>query len=98
MRKIMSRRWLLTLTAALAAVGLARGAEADEPKGGPPEFKHLKYRLVGPAAGGRVARAVGVPGDPLTCYAATAAGGVWKSADGGFTWKPVFDSQPVSSV
>jgi photosystem II stability/assembly factor-like uncharacterized protein len=39
-----------------------------------------------------------VPGDPLTCYAATASGGVWKSSDGGIQWKPLFDQQPVSSI
>src|SRR5436305_2123202 len=62
------------------------------------EFAALKYRLVGPFAGGRVCRSCGVPGDPLTYYAASASGGVWKSADGGLTWKPVFDDQPTSSV
>jgi photosystem II stability/assembly factor-like uncharacterized protein len=73
-------------------------ADEPEPKGGPPEFKHLKYRLVGPAAGGRVSRACGIPGDPLTYYAATSAGGVWKSSDGGVNWKPIFDDQPISSI
>ncbi|MBA3948768.1 MAG: glycosyl hydrolase, partial [Acidobacteria bacterium] len=56
------------------------------------------YRLIGPAAGGRVSRAAGVPGDPSTYYAATASGGVWKSSDGGTTWHSVFDDQPVSSI
>jgi photosystem II stability/assembly factor-like uncharacterized protein len=40
----------------------------------------------------------GVPGDPLTYYAATASGGVWKSEDAGIRWKPVFDDQPTSSI
>ncbi len=37
-------------------------------------------------------------GDPLTFYAATAQSGVWKSADGGHEWKPVFDEQPLLST
>jgi photosystem II stability/assembly factor-like uncharacterized protein len=64
----------------------------------PKELRALKYRLIGPAAGGRVSRVAGVPGDPTTYYAATASGGVWKSVDGGTTWKPVFDDQPISSI
>jgi photosystem II stability/assembly factor-like uncharacterized protein len=63
-----------------------------------PELKGLKYRLLGPAWGGRVARAAGVPGQPGVYYAATASGGVWKSVDGGLAWNPVFDEQPVSSM
>jgi photosystem II stability/assembly factor-like uncharacterized protein len=82
----------------LFALGAAATAEEDKPKGGPEEFKHLKYRLIGPAAGGRVSRSCGVPGDPLTYYAATSAGGVWKSSDGGIHWKPIFDDQPTSSI
>ena len=87
-------RWMLPLV--LLAVALPVLAE-DKPKG-PPEYAALQYRLVGPYAGGRVSRACGVAGDPLTYYAATASGGVWKSIDGGQSWKPIFDDQPTSSI
>jgi photosystem II stability/assembly factor-like uncharacterized protein len=84
------------LVAGITAQETAKPADADD--GTPKEFKALKYRLIGPAGGGRVSRASGVPGDPTTYWAATASGGVWKSTDSGVTWKPVFDDQPVSSI
>src|SRR6266545_304252 len=98
MNALAQRLFASFLIIGIAVAGTVRAADEDEPKGGPPEFKYLKFRQVGPAAGGRVSRACGVPGDPLTFYAATAAGGVWKSSDGGVRWKPVFDDQPISSI
>jgi photosystem II stability/assembly factor-like uncharacterized protein len=90
----MPIRYLFPLILLGIAGSQAQFATADEPK----DFAAMKYRLVGPFAGGRVCRASGVPGDPLTYYAATASGGVWKSIDGGHVWKPIFDDQPTSSV
>jgi photosystem II stability/assembly factor-like uncharacterized protein len=80
-----------------ASLGAQNAASPDRPDS-PKEFKALKYRNIGPAAGGRVARATGVPGNPAVFYAATASGGVWKSIDGGTTWRSVFDDQPISSI
>src|SRR5262249_55471031 len=56
------------------------------------------FRNIGPAAGGRVCRAAGVPGDPLTWYAATASSGLWKSEDGGLSWKSLMDDMPTSTL
>src|SRR5947208_588688 len=82
------------LFVSISAQDVAKPARPESPK----EFKALKYRNIGPAAGGRVSRAAGVPGNPLIYYAATASGGVWMSTDAGTTWKSVFDDQPVSSI
>ena len=96
MRTARPIAFVFPLVLALAA-GTAVAAE-EEPSKGPKELLGLEYRLIGPPAGGRVSRVAGVPGDPLTYYAATASGGVWKSVDGGIRWKPVFDDQPTSSI
>ena len=34
----------------------------------------------------------------ITLFVGAASGGVWKSLDGGTTFKPVFDKQPVQSI
>ena len=34
----------------------------------------------------------------LTVYIGSASGGVWKSVNGGTTYKPMFDKQPVQSI
>ena len=57
----------------------------------------LRFRYIGPV-GNRVIAAAGVPGDPLIYYAGAASGGIFKTTDGGMTWAPIFDGQPVSSV
>src|SRR5262245_38281218 len=87
------------LAGVLALAGLAWALPGAAAEAAPPAaLQNLKYRLIGPAAGGRVCRVAGVPGDPQVCYAATASGGVWKSTDGGLTWKPISDDLPVSSI
>lgn len=61
-------------------------------------FSGLKWRLIGPFRGGRAAAAAGVPGDPNTFYFGAVDGGMWKTTNGGVTWTPIFDNQPVASI
>jgi photosystem II stability/assembly factor-like uncharacterized protein len=59
----------------------------------------LKARSIGPAGmSGRVAAIDAVVSDPAIIWVGSASGGVWKSTDGGITWAPVFDDQPVASI
>ncbi|MFQ5640519.1 MAG: glycosyl hydrolase [bacterium] len=54
-------------------------------------YSALEYRNIGPFRGGRSAAVTGVAGDPLTFYFGGTGGGVWKTTDGGQTWKNVSD-------
>ncbi len=57
----------------------------------------LAPRPIGPAVmSGRIAAIAGVASDPVTLYLGSAGGGVWKSSDGGTTFKPIFDQYPQS--
>ena len=59
----------------------------------------LEWRSIGPAnMGGRVADVEGVPGDPNVVYVASASGGLWKTTNGGVTWKPIFERQGTLSI
>ena len=59
----------------------------------------LKARSIGPAAiSGRVAAIDAIASNPNHIVVGAATGGVWISENGGLTWKPVFDDQPVASI
>lgn len=74
-------------------------ASDREPGFDPAWLAGLKARLIGPAGmSGRVTAIAAHPRDPMTVYAGAATGGVWKSANGGTTWTPVFDDQPVHAI
>ena len=65
----------------------------------PPElYSGLKWRLIGPFRGGRVAAVAGIPGSSTTFYFGSVSGGVWQTTDAGVVWKPIFDGQPVASI
>ncbi len=59
----------------------------------------MKARAIGPAAmSGRIAAIEAVESNPEVIYVGGAASGVWKSVNGGNTWHPIFDDQPVHSI
>jgi hypothetical protein len=65
----------------------------------PDLFAGLKARAIGPAAvGGRITAIDAVHTDPNRMIIGVATGGVWMTGNGGLTWTPVFDDQPVASI
>jgi photosystem II stability/assembly factor-like uncharacterized protein len=89
------------LTLALAVVAAAQGVQpAAAVKVDSETISGLGARNIGSAAmSGRIAALDAVQeGNRLTIYVGTASGGVWKSVNGGTTYKPVFDKQSVQSI
>src|SRR5205814_7065844 len=86
---------LVSVTLALSAAAQGRGRAKQRPVAPPAStavtvtvgadsLNNVKFRNLGPSVGGgRVAAVVGVPGDRNTYYVGAAAGGVWKTTDGG---------------
>jgi photosystem II stability/assembly factor-like uncharacterized protein len=71
----------------------------SNPSGTSPRFKALRWRLVGPFRGGRVVAVAGDPTKALVSYFGGVNGGVWKTTNGGQTWRNVTDGKSdVSSV
>ena len=92
--------------ACAVALAVAARATAQTPQPGAPAkvdsetISGLGARNIGSAAmSGRIAAVDAVwEGPRLTVYVGAASGGVWKSVNGGTTFKPVFDKQPVQSI
>ncbi|MGH9749987.1 MAG: VPS10 domain-containing protein, partial [Candidatus Polarisedimenticolia bacterium] len=78
----------------LAAAALPAAGETYDAK----LLQGLRWRLIGPYRGGRALTAVGVTGQPHTYYFGAVGGGVWKTTNGGMSWEPLFDKQPVASI
>src|SRR5215210_4340140 len=109
----MNRRLTRWLSSTLFGLTLAASftASAQTPRPAGPQsnapvkvdaetVSGLGARNIGSAQmSGRVAALDAVQeGQRLTVYVGSASGGVWKSVNGGTTFKPVFDKQPVQSI
>ncbi len=51
----------------------------------------MRYRMIGPARGGRVTAVAGVIQEPRTFYMGSTGGGVWKTTDAGASWQNISD-------
>lgn len=60
-------------------------------------YASLSYRHIGPP-GNRASAVVGEPGNPAVAYIGAASGGIWKTADGGVSWNPIFDDQDAQAI
>jgi photosystem II stability/assembly factor-like uncharacterized protein len=93
---------ILRYTSAVLALVLAGAARAQAPtvQFDSQTLAGLGARNIGSAAmSGRISCLDAVhENGRLTIYVGAASGGVWKSKDGGTTFKPVFDKQPVQSI
>jgi photosystem II stability/assembly factor-like uncharacterized protein len=93
MARSARRRWTEAGLGTLLTASMAH-AEIDAER-----LAGLRARSIGPAGmSGRVAAIDAVASDPDTVWAGASTGGVWKSVNGGLTWTPVFDDQPVHAV
>src|SRR4030088_255939 len=63
----------------------------------PSIFASLTWRSIGPPRGGRSIASAGSSARPLEYYFGAVGGGLWKTTDGGLTWRPVTDGQLHSS-
>ncbi|MEM7513698.1 MAG: glycosyl hydrolase, partial [Bacteroidota bacterium] len=61
-------------------------------------YDAMEYRLVGPFRGGRSCAVTGVKGIPNRFYFGSTGGGVWRTDDGGSTWKNVSDGYFGGSI
>src|ERR1044071_3536013 len=109
MKTKLIRRLSSAVFAAALSAGAVASAQTPQPanpqSNGPVKvdsetISGLGARNIGSAQmSGRVAAiAAAREGQRLTICVGSASGGVWKSVNGGTTYKPVFDKQPVQSI
>jgi photosystem II stability/assembly factor-like uncharacterized protein len=95
----MQRFAIPALAFALAATTPALASATGTPHAVPAAMlSGLQWRFIGPFRGGRVLAVAGVPGDMRHAYFGAVDGGIWETTNGGVTWAPIFDGEPVASI
>jgi len=88
------KKFLIILSSSLILAASLTAGSID-----PQLLSGLKPRAIGPAnMSGRIGAVDAVASNPNIIYVGGADGGVFKSVNGGLSWTPVFDDQPVSSI
>ena len=87
----------LGLTLGLTLAGKLSAQVLPESRADSVRFHGMAWRSIGPNRGGRSIAVAGSSSRPLEYYFGATGGGLWKTADGGQTWKPVTDKQIRSS-
>jgi len=81
-----------TALCVFAATGLAQSPYETA-------LKNLRFRSIGPAVmGGRTDDFAVVESDPRIIYLGAAAGGLFKTVNGGQSWQALFEDQPNPSI
>jgi photosystem II stability/assembly factor-like uncharacterized protein len=95
----MRTKRLILAAAALscAAVGLTLPASAGAQQYDDALFGSLSWTNAGIARGGRSTAVAGSDARPMEFYFGAVGGGLWKTTDGGNTWRPMTDGQITSS-
>jgi photosystem II stability/assembly factor-like uncharacterized protein len=88
---------LLVVLYSLSSRGPSSVNAQDEPKKPSGPFGALEWRSIGPQRGGRSIAVAGSAARPNEYYFGATGGGLWKTTNGGATWKPVTDAQLTSS-
>ncbi|MEN3333197.1 MAG: hypothetical protein V7641_2562 [Blastocatellia bacterium] len=94
--RLHSRRLTLVWLVLLSTISVTR-AQDGKVKIDSSTFGAIEARHIGPAiTSGRIAAIDGVANNPRILYVGAAGGGVWKSINGGTSFKPVFDKYTQS--
>lgn len=95
MRRFRVSASVMLLFAGSAASGAAQSRAALDSA----TLVGFRWRNVGPAnMQGRVTDVEGIPSPSHTFFVASAAGGIWKTTNGGVTFRPVFEKERVVSM
>ncbi|MEM9706418.1 MAG: hypothetical protein AAF850_10135, partial [Pseudomonadota bacterium] len=90
-------RLLIALSVWFLAMMVSTAFAADDDNGD--LFSGINARFIsGGVPGGRATSIAADQSNPDVLYVGGAASGVWKTENGGMTWRPVFDDQSTSSI